>query len=37
VDRPLAAYKGGDVVVPHMNWRGLFSMGTNAAGGREVE
>ncbi|HEU4881033.1 MAG TPA: RHS repeat-associated core domain-containing protein, partial [Longimicrobium sp.] len=38
VDRPLVAYKtlggnAGAVVVPHMNWRGLFSMGTNSAGG----
>jgi RHS repeat-associated protein len=33
VDRPLVAYKGSDVVVPQMNWRGLFSRGTNAAGG----
>jgi RHS repeat-associated protein len=38
VDRPLVAYKtmggnAGAVVVPHMNWRGLFSTGTNAAGG----
>ncbi|HEU4885344.1 MAG TPA: polymorphic toxin type 47 domain-containing protein, partial [Longimicrobium sp.] len=38
VDRPLVAYKtmggnAGAVVVPHMNWRGLFSMGTNPAGG----
>ena len=30
VDRPLVAYKGGDVVVPHMNWRGLFSRGTSS-------
>jgi RHS repeat-associated protein len=38
VDRPLVAYKtlggnAGAVVVPHMNWRGLFSTGTNSAGG----
>ncbi|WP_420129134.1 RHS repeat-associated core domain-containing protein, partial [Longimicrobium sp.] len=38
VDRPLVAYKtaggnAGAVVVPHMNWRGLFSMGTNSSGG----
>jgi RHS repeat-associated protein len=38
VDRPLVAYKtlggnAGAVVVPHMNWRGLFSTGTNASGG----
>ena len=38
VDRPLVAYKtaggnSGAVVVPHMNWRGLFSLGTNVAGG----
>jgi RHS repeat-associated protein len=37
VDRPLVAYKtaGGNspaVVVPHMNWRGLFSMGTTPSG-----
>jgi RHS repeat-associated protein len=37
VDRPLVAYKtaGGNspaVVVPHMNWRGLFSRGTTASG-----
>ena len=37
VDRPLVAYKvaGGNVgavVVPHMNWRGLFSMGTTESG-----
>jgi RHS repeat-associated protein len=38
VDRPLVAYKtmggnAGAVVVPHMNWRGLFSLGTNPSGG----
>jgi RHS repeat-associated protein len=38
VDRPLVAYKtmggnAGAVVVPHMNWRGLFSLGTNSSGG----
>jgi RHS repeat-associated protein len=38
VDRPLATYKtnggnAGAVVVPHMNWRGLFSLGTNPSGG----
>jgi RHS repeat-associated protein len=38
VDRPLVAYKtaggnAGAVVVPHMNWRGLFSRGTNPSGG----
>jgi RHS repeat-associated protein len=38
VDRPLVAYKtaggnAGAVVVPHMNWRGLFSLGTNPDGG----
>jgi RHS repeat-associated protein len=38
VDRPLVAYKtaGGNVgavVVPHMNWRGLFSLGTTESGG----
>jgi RHS repeat-associated protein len=37
VDRPLVAYKtaGGNspaVVIPHMNWRGLFSRGTTASG-----
>jgi RHS repeat-associated protein len=37
VDRPLVAYKtaGGNVgavVVPHMNWRGLFSLGTSESG-----
>jgi RHS repeat-associated protein len=37
VDRPLVAYKtlggnAGAVVVPHMNWRGLFSMGTAPSG-----
>ncbi|HYR06952.1 MAG TPA: hypothetical protein VEQ60_04270, partial [Longimicrobium sp.] len=37
VDRPLVAYKtaGGNVgavVVPHMNWRGLFSLGTTESG-----
>jgi RHS repeat-associated protein len=26
----------GAVVVPHMNWRGLFSTGTNAAGGTSL-
>jgi RHS repeat-associated protein len=38
VDRPLVAYKtaggnSGAVVVPHMNWRGLFAFGTNQTGG----
>jgi RHS repeat-associated protein len=38
VDRPLVAYKtmggnSGAEVIPHMNWRGLFSRGTNASGG----
>jgi RHS repeat-associated protein len=38
VDRPLVTYKtnggnSGAVVVPHMNWRGLFSLGTNPSGG----
>jgi RHS repeat-associated protein len=38
VDRPLVAYKtaggnSGAVVVPHMNWRGLFAFGTNETGG----
>jgi hypothetical protein len=37
VDRPLVAYKtAGDYmgaeVIPHMNWRGLFSRGTTASG-----
>jgi hypothetical protein len=37
VDRPLVTYKtaGGNVgavVVPHMNWRGLFSLGTSESG-----
>jgi RHS repeat-associated protein len=37
VDRPLVAYKtaggnAGAVVVPHMNWRGLFSLGTAPSG-----
>jgi RHS repeat-associated protein len=38
VDRPLVAHKtqrgySGEVVIPHMNWRGVFSRGTNPAGG----
>jgi RHS repeat-associated protein len=37
VDRPLVVWKGSggatsDVVVPHLNWRGLFGRGTNASG-----
>jgi RHS repeat-associated protein len=37
VDRPLVVWKGSggatsDVVVPHLNWRGLFGRGTNANG-----
>jgi hypothetical protein len=45
VDRPLVVWKGtggatSDVVVPHLNWRGLFGRGTNASGnptGIEIE
>jgi RHS repeat-associated protein len=37
VDRPLVVWKGtggagSDVVVPHLNWRGLFGRGTDASG-----
>ena len=37
VDRPLVVWKGigsspSVVVVPHMNWRGLFGRGTNSSG-----
>ncbi|HYR06704.1 MAG TPA: RHS repeat-associated core domain-containing protein, partial [Longimicrobium sp.] len=32
VDRPLVAWKGSTVVVPHLNWRGLFGKGTDANG-----
>ena len=38
VDRPLVVWKGmgantSVVVVPHMNWRGLFGRGSNSSGG----
>jgi RHS repeat-associated protein len=45
VDRPLVVWKGtggagSDVVVPHLNWRGLFGRGTDVSGnptGIEIE